>query len=88
MKNLGREPEIVRLMCRMLAGAITVLAPLNLPVNFQGTGVRLGGHRSTCFIRTAQHALIPKTFAESVGEKEALICATLLPSVARVSLPL
>ena len=28
MKNFGREPEIVRLMCRTLAGAITVLAQL------------------------------------------------------------
>ena len=28
MKNLGREPENVRLMCRTLAWAITVLAPL------------------------------------------------------------
>jgi len=55
---------------------------------FQGTGVELGGYRSTCFIRTGQHALIPKTFAEDGSNKEALICATLLPSVAPVPLPL
>ena len=29
------------------------------PTKISGTGVGLGGHRSTCFIRTTQHALIP-----------------------------
>lgn len=57
MKNLGREPEIVRLMCRTLAGAITVLAPLK----FRERAVRLGGHnRKSRFISARHTALIPK----------------------------
>ena len=55
---------------------------------FQGTGVELGGYRSTCFIRTGQHALIPKTFAEGGSKKLVLIRTDLPPSIAHVPLPL
>jgi hypothetical protein len=53
-----------------------------------GTGVALTGYRSTCFIRTGQHALIPKTFAEGGSEKLMPIRTDLPPSIARVPLPL
>ena len=31
-------------------------------MKISGTGVELGGHRSTCIISTGQHALIPNNF--------------------------
>jgi hypothetical protein len=43
-------------------------------MKISGTGVELGGYRSTCFIRTGQHALIPKTLDQLNKEQKLREC--------------